>query len=567
MKQYVVYSVIAVGIGTFVAISFLSGLFSGLELFLEDRLFSERPVDPRFVIIAIDDESIQRIGQWPWPREVFAEALERLNRYNPAAVGFDVLFAEPSRAGDADDDTLAKVLQTVSYPIVLPFEQKEGGALRPLPLFEQASSVSTGHVNLMLDRDGIARTLPLIMEGRPFAYELITRSHKTLDPFYETGEVIRVVYAAPPGAIRRIPFWRLLNDEPSIQKGSIALIGATAADLHDAKQTPFSRGEEMPGVEIQAHIANMALSGYRLSPLSLPKMILWIFGAALLPLAMGFVTRKRFLPFLLGNTFFGFLYLIAAIILFERGVTVNILHTQFAWFLSTGALGGYRYWAGERERREMREVFSKYVSQEVLKEILRDPSQIKLGGEEKEITVLFSDIRGFTTISEQLSPTHLVNLLNRYFSVMSEEIARMGGVVDKYIGDAIMAFWGAPLPDDKQADHALEAAAGMLERLESLNKELQSEGKPEIRIGIGIYTGNAIVGNVGSKLRFDYTVMGDTVNIASRLEGLTKQYDTPLIVGESTKEKSSRADDNFSPLGSAAVKGKTRPVLIYTLTP
>lgn len=565
MKQIISYSFIAVGVGTLVTLSFLSGLFSGLELFLEDRLFAERPLDPRLIIIAIDDESIQRIGQWPWPRAVFAEALERLNMYHPAAVGIDVLFAEPSRLGDADDDRMALTLETISYPLILPFEQKEGGMLRPLSRFENAGSVSVGHVNLMLDRDGVARHMPTLTEGRPFAYELITRSGETIDPFYETRDAVRIVYAAPPGAIRRIPFWRLFDEGLSIQDDNVILIGATAPDLHDTKPTPFSRGEEMPGIEIQAHIANMILSGFMLNPLTSAKIIFWIFGAAFIPLLIGFFTQKRLLPFLISNAVFGVLSLIAAFVLFDRGIAANILHPQFAWIFSTAAIGSYRYLIGERKRREMRAIFSKYVSTHVLEEILRDPKHIALGGEEKEITVLFSDIRGFTTISEILTPPDLVALLNRYFSFMSEEIMRTGGIIDKYIGDAIMAFWGAPLPDEHQADHALESAAGMLERLNTFNDELRREDKPEIRIGIGIYTGKAVVGNVGSAQRFDYTVMGDTVNVASRLEGLTKEYNVPLIIGETTKAKSSRVKSSFSPLGSATVKGKTKPVLIYTL--
>ncbi len=219
---------------------------------------------------------------------------------------------------------------------------------------------------------------------------------------------------------------------------------------------------------------------------------------------------------------------------------------------------------GERYKRELKMLFSKYVSPQVLHTMLDNPSSVSLGGEEREITVLFSDIRGFTTLSEAVTPKELVRILNKYFTAMTGEVLRHGGVLDKYIGDAIMAFWGAPLSDAHQADHAVRAAQGMLVRLRVLNEELRAAGDPEIHIGVGIYTGPAVVGNMGSDLRFDYTAMGDTVNIASRLEGLNKEYKTEIIIGESTKEKL-RDKVQFRSLGAVKVKGRNEPVLIYAV--
>lgn len=566
MKTKHIYIYIALGVGVIVSLSFLVGLFSGLELFLEDRLVRERPIDSRIVIVSIDDESIQRIGQWPWPRAVFAEALENLAHYDPIVVGIDVLFSEQSRLGAIDDEFLARTLAGLSYPVVLPFEQKEGAPLVPLSLFADQQSVSTGYVNLALDRDGVVRNIPFFEGVRPFGYEVAARADSPTE-FTRLNLVKneRIVYAAPPGAIRRVPFWRLLSDSDSLDlEGSIVFIGATAPSLQDTKPTPFSRGEEMPGVEIQAHVANMVLSGYWLESLPLGKMTGWIFAAAFAPLIIGFVTRRKFLPFLGGNAVIGFLYLVGAIILFERGIVANIIHPQMAWLLSTVTLGGYRYWTSEKEKRAMRELFSKYVSDSVLAEILRDPARVQLGGEEKEITVFFSDIRGFTTLSEQTQPKELVSILNRYFTEMTEEVLKAGGVVDKYIGDAIMAFWGAPLDDESQADHAVQASRAMIKKLETLNEQFRNQGTPEINIGIGIYTGPAIVGNVGSAKRFDYTVIGDTVNAASRLEGLNKEYKTQIIIGESTKNKL-KGSYNLRSLGQATVKGRKESITIHSV--
>jgi class 3 adenylate cyclase len=216
-------------------------------------------------------------------------------------------------------------------------------------------------------------------------------------------------------------------------------------------------------------------------------------------------------------------------------------------------------------RRELLErTFEKYVSTSVLAEILGDPSNIHLGGEGKAVTVFFSDIRGFTPIAETMDPQALVALLNRYFEVMSEEIVKTGGTIDKYIGDAIMAFWGAPIEDAEQAEHAVQASLTMLQKLKELNKELAADGHPEIAIRIGLHTGRAIVGNVGSTRRFDYTAIGDTVNAASRMEGLNKEHGTQIIISDMVRNLL-RDKTKWRPLGPVTVKGKSEPINIYTL--
>ncbi len=200
----------------------------------------------------------------------------------------------------------------------------------------------------------------------------------------------------------------------------------------------------------------------------------------------------------------------------------------------------------------------------MLEEILQDPSKVKLGGEVREVTVFFSDVKGFTTLSEKSTPQELVKVMNEYFTLMTEEILKRGGVLDKYIGDAIMAFWGAPIDDENQADNALQAAIEMTKKLKAFNLKLKDKGKPEIGMRIGIYTGPALAGNIGSELRLNYTVMGDTVNVASRLEGVNKEYGTQIIIGENVKNKLKGKYD-LKGLGSVAVKGRGEPLNIYTL--
>lgn len=564
------------------AASFSLGLFSGWENFFEDLLFSPKPVDPEIVILAIDSDSINRLGQWPWPREIFAQGFSKLDEARPKAVGFDVMLSETSRLGEKDDLALKAAIEGVSYPVVFPVEAtplfltqplpQAPNLLKPLSIFTANQNIHLGHVNLILDKDGVARRFPLRIETqgevsqefRAFSYEVIKQSRRDIPAEADLETVPRIVFASPADSIKRIPFWRLMEEDLRGQfKDKIVFVGATAPDLHDEQLTPFEKGTAMPGVEIQANIANMLVSGYRLVPLSRFLSLFWIFLAAILP-ALVFVIFSRSLKPIFINLVLGVIYLILIIVLFEKGIAANILHVNFSWFLGTGSLFGYRYFAGEKERREMKNLFSKYVSKDVLEEILKDPSRVALGGEEKEITVFFSDIRGFTTLSEKTTPQELVRILNRYFTLMSEEILKNGGVLDKYIGDAIMAFWGAPIEDINQADNALKASLGMIKKLEQFNEELRESHEPEINIGIGIYTGPAVVGNIGSEQRFDYTIIGDTVNVASRLEGLNKQYGTNIIIGESTKNQC-RGDYRFQALGSVEVKGRKEPLTIYTL--
>jgi len=580
MKEKIILLLIALLAGALVAGSFSFGFFSGLENFFGDLLFFAKPVSGDIVILAIDDDSIGRIGQWPWPRAIFAEVFSKLNEKPPRAVGLDVIFSESSRIGGNDDGALAEVLKNISYPVIMPIEASplnigETGeaiavkTLSPVGIIKNNPAVTLGHVNLITDKDGVVRRFPISFtdpnnkEYFAFSYEILKQSATPIVGEQSLSAISRIAYSSPPGSIKRVPFWRALSDESVDLENKIVLIGATAPDLHDEQLTPFSRGTAMAGVEIQANIANMLISGYRIVPLSGPAMLAWLFGAALLPAVIFMVWRRSLAPLFI-NVLFGIGYLVLIILLFERGLAANLLHINFAWMFSSGSLFSYRYFIGEKERREIKQVFSKYVSRDVLNVILQDPSKLSLGGTEKEVTVFFSDIRGFTALSEKTTPQELVRILNKYFTVMTEEVLKNGGVLDKYIGDAIMAFWGAPLDDPKQADNALRASLAMVKKLQDFNAELKAAGDSEINIGIGLYTGPVIVGNIGSEMRFNYTVIGDTVNVASRLEGLNKEYKTHIIIGESTKNKIT-GNFPFKFLGSAAVKGRKEPLNIYTI--
>ncbi len=582
----------AVGIvsGLIVVISFSFGLFSGIEKYFEDILVSPKQISSDIVIVAIDDESISKIGQWPWPREVFAKALESLTYYKPKVVGIDIVFSEKSRLGIDDDQKLAKQLNKINFPLILASEAhkterypdnifKASDFLLPLEIFSSSDMVYLSHVNLFVDPDGVVRQFPIKIElekndlkkiFNSFSYDLslLGKGEVSLDSI---SNIVKIVYSNEPGKIRRIPFWRILentNTDLNLDE-KIVLIGATAPDLHDEQLTPFSRGIPMPGVEIQANIVNMFLNNYRLTDIPTNFMVILILIVALITTAIFNLTSGILKPVLINLVLF-FIYIVGIIFTFEIGVVVNLVHISFAWILSVISQILFRYFLVEKNKKELRDVFSKYVSKSVLDEILINPKNIKLGGEEKVTSILFSDIRGFTTLSEKMSPTELTDYLNRYLTSMTDVILAERGLIDKYVGDAIMAFWGAPLPNPHHALDAAKAAIRMIQVLKVFNSENKALGKPEIEIGIGINSGRVVAGNVGSRERLSYTLMGDSVNLASRIEGLNKIYGTSIIVSEFViknigKDVLLNNKIFFRLIDTVKVKGKNQGVSIYEI--
>ena len=551
---------LALVVGILFVGSFSIGLFRGPENALEDRLFSPKKVDPSILIAAIDNKSIASVGQWPWKRAVYAELFRELKKAGVTNIALDVMLAEPSRLGPADDATFAHELDTLSIPVVLPEERIAG--LKSLALFTNHPLVSTGHVDYIIDPDGVVRRIDIT---ESFVRKVLTQGAHDVDP---VPTVKRIAFAGPPGIIPSVSISDILAGTKTADlAGKTVFIGSTAPDLHDSQNVPTSNGQQMNGVEIQAQVYNMLKQGYALEPLTSNLMSLWILLAALIP-----VLAFRFFPrsvSALGATIvIGIVYIVAGVVLFDRGIVIDFVHLTLSWVVSTAALFAHRYFFTEKERREMRHAFSKYVSKDILEEILNDPTKVQLGGVERDATVFFSDVRGFTTLSEQLTAKELVTFLNQYLTIMTDIALDTHGVVDKYIGDAIMAFWGAPLPTPTHARDAIRASLRMIDALHEFNKASTGNGNPSIDIGIGLNSGDVIAGNMGSTNRFDYTVMGDTVTLASRLEGQTKTYGVHIIASENTIAKISendRAEESllFRELDKIKVKGKKLPVTIF----
>jgi adenylate cyclase len=415
-------------------------------------------------------------------------------------------------------------------------------------------------VNRFTDPDGVVRRIPLFINYKglhfpslsfivackylrcdldevkifPGRYIQIKNIKIPIDNF---GRML-INYVGYPKSFRYISYHQILRRRipKDYFKEKIVLIGGTATGLGDYVSTPLSgRIGEHPGVEVHANIIHNIINNNFLKRISPSSNFLLILFLAL----MGAFIAVRFKA--LGIIFLSFiilmLYFLINYLLFSHGLWFEVVRPVSSFILSSMGVITYRFLTEEKEKRRIRSIFQRYVPIQVVREILINPDKLSLGGQKKEITILFSDIRGFTSMSEEMSPEEVVNMLNEYLSEMTKVVFENGGTLDKFIGDAVMALFNVPL---EQPDHALRAvkcALGMQNSLSKLNEKWKSEGRSTLQIGIGINTGEAVVGNIGSPIRMEYTAIGDNVNLASRLEGVNKIYETNILISKSTYEK------------------------------
>ncbi|MEA3398839.1 MAG: adenylate/guanylate cyclase domain-containing protein [Patescibacteria group bacterium] len=577
-KYKILYLIVLLGI--LISAFYAGGFFTSWQNKFNDKLFLQGQEDKNIVIVAIGNESLQVIGRWPWDRSIHADLISKLSELNPLVIGLDVNFPE---ASDSESDAaLANAIQSAGN-IILPAEaelsrNRNGFTIKRLlsPFLKIGQmALERGVTNTPPDSDGIFRSIPLCIpdqsmeEHCSFAYYLAK--------FYLESKGIRdwgspalddnslkINYVGRPGTFTFLPAHKILAGEYADvdMTGKIVLIGATAPDLHDEQITPVSAGRPMSGVEIHANAIATIINNHYLAPLGLWwQILLFVILALAVSLAV-LLFRVRF--GVLISAIISAIYITAALILFDSGLILDLFFALLAVFTAFTVTIIWRYVIEQKEKRHIKGTFSRYVSPEVISDLLENPEKLKLGGEKKELSIMFSDIRGFTTISEKLSPEQLVSLLNEYLSAMTDLIMDEGGVVDKYIGDAIMAFWGAPLEQPRHAELSCRAALDMIAELDKNREKWRKDFGVELKIGIGINTGEAIIGNMGSDKRFDYTLMGDSVNLASRLEGITKQYGVEIAVSEFTRRA---AEDKFifRYLDKVAVKGKLEGVKIYEL--
>lgn len=619
---------------------------------VQPRIYQPLPVK----IIDIDDESLKKIGQWPWSRTIISQLIANLANADTAAIGFDVVFAEPDKISlqntlplwekflsatefnslknkisniPTDDEALAQVIAQTQVVLGFSFIQqpnntqpivKSGisisgaapektllnfqGAVKNLSLFEQAAA-GNGSFNITPEIDSIVRRLPLIYYSNGSYYpslvlellrvaqgasSLIIKTHQvnandpvmvesikvgnTVIPTDAEGNLL--LYYTKETPQRTIPAWKILENKVDTNEltGNIVLVGTSAAGLKDQRPTPLNPFS--PGIEIQANALEQILTeNYLYRPD-------WLTGLEISTLA------------LIGLFLIGFMSRVSSIF----GVTITLLLISIIIAISWYAFKYYHWlidplypaitlliiyfvvslinhFKSENEREYVRNAFSHYISPVLVEKLVNNTAALKLGGEMRDMSVLFCDIRGFTSISEQLDAGSLTQFINQFLTVMTRIILNEKGTIDKYIGDCIMALWSAPLEDTNHAMNACMSALKMLDELTLFNNQqkikAQQENYPfiKVHIGIGINSGICCVGNIGSDMRFDYSVLGDNVNLASRLEGQSKSYGVDIIISEYTlaSMKSQYQHEDFAilELDLIRVKGKQQPVRIYTV--
>jgi adenylate cyclase len=607
---------------------------------IEPRVKTARPV----VIVDIDEKSLAKFGQWPWPRTRIADLVNNLTRLGSVAIGFDIMFAEPDRLNpdvaadtfrDLDEETRARlralpsndqiladamrhsrvVLGETGLPEVLTELDKElpvtglamlgedplrfiykfPGLLRNAPVLEKAAG-GRGLLTISPERDGIIRRVPIITQPQgttmpSLSFEMLRLVTGTDTIFIKSDRAgiksLGVKGFQIPTDLNGQLWVHFARSDPSIYvsavdvlegrtapekiSGKLVLIGTSAAGLNDIKTTPVDRA--MPGVEIHAQVLESALTHAVLaqpyygpaveffSALVLGLLVI-AFAPALGPITL-VVVGGLFATVLIGTSWYFYTQHRELI-----DLTYPLLSTTAIYL----ALIFSSFVREQAQRRQIRSAFGQYLSPALVEQLAQSPEKLVLGGEEREMTIMFSDVRGFTTISESYKndPQGLTTLMNRFLTPLTNAILARKGTIDKYMGDAIMAFWNAPLDDKEHQLNACEAAVDMLERIEVLNNQREIEAKEgghafiPLNVGVGLNTGVCVVGNMGSDLRFDYSVLGDSVNLASRLEGQSKEYGFPIIVGSKT---ALAAKDKFAilELDFIMVKGKKEPEVIYAI--
>lgn len=633
-------------------------LIDRIESYLYDarvRLTMPDTIDDRIVIVDIDEASLAKLGQWPWPRDVIARIVDTLfDDYGIRILGFDVLFAEKEESSGervldelANSDIgaqpevrreIARLRETLGGdlrlaealiardvvtgfvfkatlgagefpakgalpPVLLgrseidgldiPFVEAKGYVGNLVPLQENA--VSGGFFDSpLIDPDGVFRRAPLLQQYDGELYPSLALAVARLAAgsppvgfvFAETGDralsglaleqfrlgertipvdeqvAVLIPFRGPPGSFNYVSAQSVIDKSAAkdILKNKIVLFGATAPGLFDLRSTPVA--ELFFGVEAHANLIAGILDG------SIKQQPSYTAGLELSVLFVLALLTALLLPRLAPLP--GFLLVIGIVFLTlagnlwlwsAQGLVVPLASPLSYIFIAALLQMNYGYFVESRNKRRLSRLFGQYIPPRLVEEMDAGGAELSLEGENRRMSVLFSDVRGFTSISEKLDARELTRLMNEFLTPITRVIHDHRGTIDKYMGDAVMAFWGAPLEDPEHARHAVLAGLAMIEKVKALATPFAARGWPPIAVGVGVASGEMNVGNMGSEFRMAYTVMGDTVNLGSRLEGLTKQYGVGMIVSEATMREA--PDVLFRELDLVRVKGKTEPVAIY----
>ena len=651
------------------ALAHASGLWplrfiTQLDLAIGDarlRALMPRTLDPRIVIVDIDEKSLAEVGRWPWGRDRLAAVTDELfMRQRAAVVGFDAVFAEPDTSSglamlerlaarapalaaqlaplrpELDFDArfaraLAGRAVVLGYYLTNARDGRRTGVL-PAPVFDAAllqgrpiaftrwdgfasnlpllaqAAASAGYFNNVPDPDGLVRSVPLISEFEHRYYEalplamlrvytgapavlpgfpserLLPRDYDALQSVLlkqgtdllaipvDAHVHVRVPYRGPGGprggSFEYVSAGDVLNGRVAAGhlQGKLVLVGSSAPGVYDQRATPVA--EVYPGVEVHASLLSGLLDG------RLPVQPDWAGGFEVMQLLLIAAALAWALPRLGAVRGAQCALLVGAVLVginaWAAHVHALLLPLASSLLLAASIYLGITIWGyivEGRRRRSLARLFGSYVPPELVAEMARDPASYSMRAENRVLTVMFCDMRNFTRVSELLAPEDLRALINGFFSSMTSAIRAQRGTLDKYIGDAIMAFWGAPLHDPAHAANAVRAALAMTQRLHALNADLRARQLPEIGVGIGLNSGLVCVGDMGSSMRRSYTAMGDAVNLASRIEGLTRHYGVDVLVGESTRAEVNDDGWHWVEVDRVRVKGKQQSVTLFTPVP
>lgn len=554
-------------------------LFDGFDYFLQDALYQrERGVSSDIVILSIDDESLEALGKWPWPRDYHGQLLELIDGANPRAIGFDVLFLE---AGEDDAGFIESLSRLSKKPVFASFgslsPESGRGMIKALQFYRPFDSilpyVEIAHINTIPDSDGIVRrAIPSLDAGEEGEvqsmairiYE-IASGEKAL-PVLDDWSRMFIRYAGRTGAFERIPYYMVLTGQvdPEYFRDKIVLIGVTAIGLADDYYfTPIDRAYPMYGIEVHANLIEQLQDGLFWTEVPKWMEILMMFLITLLSV---FIFQKLRLLYSTVAVFaiIG-IYIAVAMILsrWKRGYVLSIVYILLPVLLVYVVNNVFRYVSELIERKRVTDVFGKYMEPRLVDKLLQGGEEaLGLGGVKRHVSVLFVDIRGFTTMSENLEPEQVVGILNEYLNLCAEAIFKYEGTLDKYIGDAAMALFGAPLEIEDHAFKAVQTAYYMQRGATRLSQELLQKYGRTVSFGVGVNTGYAIVGNIGASHRLDYTAIGDAVNTAARLESNAKPGQ--ILISAATYELV-RDRVEVNSLGAISVKGKSKSIDVYEL--
>ena len=570
-----------------------------------DLLLQSEPkeISQDIAVVTIDEKAIEKYGQWPWNRSVLGDIIGQLREAEVGIIVLPILFSEEDRLGG--DQTLSNYIYQNGVIIAqvgtnqtnknsvprgvakigdpLPYLFEWGGMLGPIPqLGEVADGV--GVVNTAPEIDGVTRRIPLLMKIGNEVYPAMAI------------EVIRVAVQAPSYQVKagdagiialRVPGFSTIETDPNARiwlrwnkeyetisaadvdnfkslKGKTVIIGSTAEGLNSIIATPTGErySFELTASTLQTVLDGKQINRYDIS-LFVELVIAFVVGIIIVIIA-------RFTPYWFIGIKLLSLYgasIFASYYLFNKYAIL----ADASWIIITLTIVGFhsvfnRFILEFQLKQQIKKQFEHYLEPKMVKKLQENPDLLKLGGETKELTFMFSDIRGFTPLSEkyQSNPADLTKVINRFLTPMTNIIMKNGGTIDKYMGDCIMAFWNAPIDTPNHKELAIKSALEMMDKLKELNETDGFGDGNKINIGIGINTGKCIVGNMGSDQRFDYSVIGDPVNLASRLEGVSKNYDATLVIGEDTYRGISKLY-KFKKLDDVQVKGKSNKVTIYTI--